>query len=468
MLHIYNSLTNKKEPLIPINEQKIGIYVCGMTVYDYCHLGHARVMVAFDAVIRYLRYRGYEVAYVRNITDIDDKIIARARELGESIGQLTDRFIGCMHEDLAFLGIAKPNHEPRATEYIPQIIDMISALIERGFAYPASNGDVYYKTRSFDAYGQLSGKNLDELQAGARVGVDECKEDPLDFVLWKSSKKGEPWWDSPWGRGRPGWHIECSAMSTCLLGNHFDIHAGGMDLLFPHHENEIAQSVGATGGKFANLWMHNGYLQVDATKMSKSLKNFLTIREILDLDSSRERMGLILRYMLLSGHYRSPLNYSEDNLDHARSAVRRIFVALSNSERFGANRARSDASIVQQFCEIMDDDFNTPEALALIFETVRALNRAVESDQAEQAAVLRETVAELAGILGLMPISAKEFLDGRDDNQKRREIEQMIELRKQARLNKDWAEADRLRGELLAMGVEIEDQADGATLWRLG
>ncbi len=466
-MRIYNSLTNEKEEFIPIQERKIGIYVCGMTVYDYCHLGHARVMVAFDTVVRFFRYSGYEVNYVRNITDIDDKIIARATENNESIDQLTNRFIAFMHEDLEYLCVEKPNQEPRATEYIEQIIEMITTLIQRGFAYPASNGDVYYRTRAFADYGKLSGQNNDELQVGARIEVGEVKDDPLDFVLWKNSKENEPWWDSPWGRGRPGWHIECSAMSTCLLGNNFDIHAGGLDLLFPHHENEIAQSVGATGDKFANLWMHNGYLQIDATKMSKSLKNFLTIREILDMDSNRSRMGLVLRYMLLTSHYRSPLNYSDDNLENAKQALRRIFFALDKADQFAEVSGREvDKDLVDRFIKAMNDDFNTSDALAVIFEGVRILNRAVESNSLAEVIRFRNTVRELAGVLGLMSITPSKFLGSEESDMEDCRIQQLVEGRRVARQERNWAEADRIRDELTELGIEIEDRSDGSSIWR--
>ncbi len=466
MLQLYNSLTNQKEPFVPIREQQIGIYVCGMTVYDYCHLGHARVMVAFDTAVRYFRRRGYKVTYVRNITDIDDKIIARANELGESIWKLTDRFIGYMNEDLALLGIESPDHEPRATEFIEPIIDMISTLIERGYAYSTQNGDVYYRCRAFAGYGQLSGKNPDELRAGTRVKVDESKEDPLDFALWKSAKQGEPWWDSPWGRGRPGWHIECSAMSTCLLGNHFDIHAGGMDLLFPHHENEIAQSVGATGEPFANVWMHNGHLQIDTEKMSKSLNNFQTIREVLDKDSNRRRMGVILRFLLLLSHYRSPLNYSDDSLDNARLALRRIFSSLDKAHQLEVGDNGTDDSLIERFYAAMDDDLNTPDAVAVLFDSVRGLNRAVENDDRPEIGRLRGTVEELAGALGLLQISPAEFLGSSDMEHARDQIDDLIAARSQARKERNWAQADRIRDELAGLGIDIEDRADGTTAWR--
>ena len=469
-MRIYNSLTNQKEEFKPIQENKIGIYVCGMTVYDYCHLGHARVMVVFDSVIRYLRYRGYEVTYVRNITDIDDKIITRANELGESVRDLTDRFIDYMNEDLEALGIQRPNVEPRATEYVPEILDMIAQLVKRGHAYLAENGDVYYRTKTFDNYGALSGRKLDELKIGARIEPDEAKEDPLDFVLWKHSKAGEPAWDSPWGKGRPGWHIECSAMSTSLLGNHFDIHAGGMDLLFPHHENEIAQAEGATGEKFVNTWMHNGYLQIDSEKMSKSLKNFFTIREVLAQDSDAKRMGEVLRYLFLSSHYRSPLNYSEDSLENAKAALRRIYLALDKAKQMVGEQTESDtdAELQARFNACMDDDFNTAEALAVVFDGVRELNRALEKNDNDGVATGQRTVLGLTGALGLGTLEPKRYLVSEMTDEFQSEVKTLIEDRHAARLERDWSKADSIRNLLTEMGVELEDRPDGSTIWRKG
>ena len=467
-MRIYNSLTNQKEEFKPIQENKIGIYVCGMTVYDYCHLGHARVMVVFDSVIRYLRYRGYEVTYVRNITDIDDKIITRANEIGESVRDLTDRFIDYMNEDLEVLGVQRPNVEPRATEYVPEILDMIAQLVKRGHAYLAENGDVYYRTKTFDNYGALSGRKLDELKVGARIEPDEAKEDPLDFVLWKHSKAGEPAWDSPWGKGRPGWHIECSAMSTSLLGNHFDIHAGGMDLLFPHHENEIAQAEGATGEKFVNTWMHNGYLQIDSEKMSKSLKNFFTIREVLAQDSDAKRMGEVLRYLFLSSHYRSPLNYSEDSLENAKAALRRIYLALEKAKQMVGDQVESDtdAELQARFNACMDDDFNTAEALAVVFDGVRELNRALERNDNDGVATGQRTVIELTGALGLGTLEPKRYLVSEMTDEFQSEVKTLIEDRQAARLERDWSKADSIRNLLTEMGVELEDRPDGSTIWR--
>lgn len=468
MLRIYNSLTNQKEEFKPIQENKIGIYVCGMTVYDYCHLGHARVMVVFDSVIRYLRYRGFEVTYVRNITDIDDKIITRANEIGESVRDLTDRFIDYMNEDLEALGIQRPNVEPRATEYVPEILGMIARLVERGHAYLAENGDVYYRTKTFDNYGALSGRKLDELKVGARIEPDEAKEDPLDFVLWKHSKAGEPAWDSPWGKGRPGWHIECSAMSTSLLGNHFDIHAGGMDLLFPHHENEIAQAEGATGEKFVNTWMHNGYLQIDSEKMSKSLKNFFTIREILAQDSDSKRMGEVLRYLFLSSHYRSPLNYSEDSLENAKAALRRIYLALDKAREVIGDQGKADidAELQARFNACMDDDFNTAEALAVVFDGVRELNRAIERNDNDGIVIGQRTILELTDALGLGSLEPQRYLVSKMTDEFQSEVKTLIEDRLAARRERDWSKADSIRNLLTDMGVELEDKPDGSTVWR--
>ena len=467
MLSIYNSLTNRKEEFVPIEKNRIRIYVCGMTVYDFCHLGHARVMVVFDTIIRYLRYRGFDVTYVRNITDIDDKIIQRANELGESVQSLTNRYIDFMNEDLEALSILKPSFEPRATEFIPQIIEMISDLIKEGYAYPAANGDVYYRTRRFKNYGELSGERLDDLRAGSRIAPDEAKDDVVDFVLWKSSKPNEPKWESPWGDGRPGWHIECSVMSTSLLGNHFDIHGGGMDLLFPHHENEIAQSEAATGEKFVNLWMHNGYLQINAEKMSKSLKNFLTIREVLETDSDRERIGEVLRFVFLTSQYRSPLNYSDESLENARMGLRRIYMSLHKAEQLSDEHSdETDDQFVGKFQAAMDDDFNTSEALAVIFDCVRELNRAVEAKNVKVATVYRKTLLEIAGSLGLLSLTPVRFLGVESSDSDDGTIQNLIDQRVQARSEREWKRADRIREELASMGVEIEDRPDGTTTWR--
>jgi len=390
MLQIYNSLSKKKETFTPIEPGKVRMYVCGMTVYDYCHIGHARVLVVFDMVARTLRARGFDVTYIRNVTDIDDKIIQRANENGESIDALTGRFIAAMHEDADALGVQRPDQEPRATRHIGEILTMIGQLIQNGYAYVAPNHDVYYRVRKFANYGQLSGKSLDDLQVGARVEADEAKDDPLDFVLWKAAKPGEPSWDSPWGPGRPGWHIECSAMSTCCLGNHFDIHGGGLDLQFPHHENEIAQSEGATGEKFVNLWMHNGFVRVNEEKMSKSLGNFFTIREVL-----KHYDPEVVRYFILASHYRSPLNYSDDSLEQAKAALARLYTALRDLPE-AAVPPNSDAE--QRFFEAMDDDFNSPVAVSVLFDLAHDINKVRGSDP-RQAATQGHPAATPGGFL---------------------------------------------------------------------
>ncbi len=446
------------------------MYVCGMTVYDLCHLGHARVLVVFDTVTRYLRYSGYDVTYVRNITDIDDKIINRANENGEDFSVLTERFIQAMHEDAAQLGVLAPDEEPRATASMPEIIDMVQTLIDKGHAYTAQveegsdegdndgQGDVYYDVSTFEDYGKLSGKKLEDLRAGERVAIDERKDDPLDFVLWKAAKPDEPSWDSPWGKGRPGWHIECSAMSTCCLGNHFDIHGGGQDLQFPHHENEIAQSEGASGETFVNLWMHNGFVRIDDEKMSKSLGNFFTVREILKLYKGEE-----IRYFVLASQYRSPLNYSDQLLDSARTALSRLYNTLRGLD-VPTNVDENDPAI-EKFKQAMDDDFNTPEALAVIFDLANQVNRLREKDNSaalQKAAVLKK----LANVLGLLEEDAELFLQtGAGESENGENIDALIEARNAARENKDWAEADRIRDELDAMGIVLEDK-DGKTVWR--
>lgn len=440
------------------------MYVCGMTVYDLCHLGHARVLVVFDAVTRYLRYSGYEVNYVRNITDIDDKIINRANENGEDFSELTGRFITAMHEDAAELGVLPPNEEPKATASMPGIIAMVQTLIDKGYAYTVQteqgngNGDVYYDVSAFEGYGKLSGKKLEDLRAGERVAVDERKDDPLDFVLWKAAKPGEPSWGSPWGKGRPGWHIECSAMSTCCLGNHFDIHGGGQDLQFPHHENEIAQSEAATGETFVNLWMHNGFVRINDEKMSKSLNNFFTVREILKLYKGEE-----IRYFVLASQYRSPLNYSDQLLDTARTALSRLYNTLRGLDVPEVFDETDPA--IEKFKQAMDDDFNTPEALAVLFDLANQVNRLRDEDNnaaLQKAAVFKN----LANVLGLLEEDAEQYLQaGAGDSEDGADIDALIEARNAARENKDWPEADRIRDELDAMGVVLEDK-DGKTVWR--
>ena len=457
MLQIFNSLTRRKEPFTPIEPGKVRMYVCGMTVYDYCHIGHARVLVVFDMVTRFLRARGYDVTYIRNITDIDDKIIKRASENNEPIEALTGRFIRFMHEDAAALGVLPPDQEPRATRHIGEIINMIAQLVERGFAYAAANGDVYYRVRRFPDYGRLSGKSLDDLQVGARVEADESKDDPLDFVLWKAAKPGEPYWDSPWGRGRPGWHIECSAMSTCCLGNHFDIHGGGLDLQFPHHENEIAQSEGATGEKFVNLWMHNGFVRVNEEKMSKSLGNFFTIREVLKLYDPE-----VVRYFILASHYRSPLNYSDESLDQAKSALTRLYTALKD---FPETSAPEGTAYEQRFADAMDDDFNTPVAIAELFSLVSDINKARAGSPA-QAAALAALLRRLAGVLGLLGRRPEDFLQaGAGAGLSAEEIETLIAARTAARKARNFGESDRIRDQLKSQGVMLED-GPGGTTWR--
>lgn len=459
MLEIYNSLTNKKEPFTPIEPGKVRMYVCGMTVYDYCHLGHARMMMVFDIVARYLRYRGYDLTYIRNVTDIDDKIIARANENDEVFGDLTERFIAAMREDTTALGILPPDEEPRATAHIDEIIKMISRLIDNGYAYRADNGDVYYDISKFEPYGALSGKQIEDLRAGERVEIEEAKDDPLDFVLWKAAKPDEPSWDSPWGKGRPGWHIECSAMSTHCLGDHFDIHGGGQDLQFPHHENEIAQSEAATGKKFVNLWMHNGFVRINEEKMSKSLGNFFTIREILEKVAPE-----VVRYFIITSHYRSPLNYSDESLENAKAGLTRFYTALR-----GLPVVDVDESVLapyrQRFQQAMDDDFNTPEAFAVLFELARDINRARE-DSEESAATLAAVLRELGGVLGVLQQDPEILLRGdAEAGLSDADIDALIERRNQARADKDWVEADRVRDTLQEHKVVLEDGAGGTT-WR--
>jgi cysteinyl-tRNA synthetase len=462
MLQIHNSLTRHKAPFQPIEPGKVRMYVCGMTVYDYCHLGHARVLVVFDVVYRYLRALGYDVTYIRNITDIDDKIIRRANENGEPFQALTERFIQAMREDAEALGVLPPTDEPRATAHIGEILAMVQTLIDKDLAYVAANGDVYYAVSRFPDYGKLSGKDPADLRAGARVEIGESKRDPLDFALWKSAKPGEPAWDSPWGPGRPGWHIECSAMSTCCLGNHFDIHGGGADLQFPHHENEIAQSEGATGEPFVNVWMHNGFVRVNEEKMSKSLGNFFTVREILRLYRPEE-----VRYFILTSHYRSPLNYDDSALQQARAALTRLYTALRGLPE--AVPAEYE-SFRTRFQSAMDDDFNTPEALAVLFELAREINRLRADGSVDQAATHGALLRDLGRVLGLLQDDPEFYLRGGVDAEgpSDAEIEAMIEQRRAARANKDWAEADRVREALTAAGIVLEDGPQGTTWRRAG
>jgi cysteinyl-tRNA synthetase len=464
MLQIHNSLTGRVERFQPIEPGRVRLYVCGITVYDFCHIGHMRMMVVFDIVQRWLRHSGYDVTYVRNITDIDDKIIHRAAQNGESITELTRRFIQAMDEDSALLGVQRPDHEPRATDYVPQIITMIERLIARGHAYVAPGGDVLYAVASFDGYGQLSGKKLADLRAGARVEVDATKRDPLDFVLWKRSKPGEPSWESPWGAGRPGWHIECSAMSTALLGEHFDIHGGGMDLKFPHHENEIAQTCAATGHAFVNLWMHNGFVNVESEKMSKSLGNFFTVRDVLP----KLRTPEVLRCFLLSSQYRGPINYSMVQIEQADAALGRLYGALRGVATHGVPASSGPAT--ERFRAAMDDDFNTPEALAVLQGMARDLNTAKAAGRDADAAALAAELRSLGGLLGLLQQDPEAWFQGvtsasasgLDDAA----IEARIAARLAARKAKDFAESDRLRDELAAQGILLEDKPGGVTTWR--
>lgn len=456
MLKIYNSLARAKQNFVPLIPGKVGIYVCGMTVYDYCHLGHARVMVVFDMVVRWLQTSDFAVTYVRNITDIDDKIIRRAQENNESIEILTNRFIQAMDEDAAALGVVPPAHEPRATCYVANMVAMIRTLVDKDIAYPASNGDVYYAVHKFPGYGKLSGKSLDDLRAGERVIIDPHKKDPLDFVLWKAAKPGEPQWDSPWGKGRPGWHIECSAMSEHYLGEHFDIHGGGQDLQFPHHENEIAQSEGAHDHSFVNYWMHNGFVRVDDEKMSKSLGNFFTVREVL-----ARYQPEVVRFFILRAHYRSPLNYSDQHLEDARHALARLYIALKGGVAPVATIDWNEPH-ARRFMEAMNDDFNTPEAVAVLFDLANEANR---SGALTDMALLKA----LGGLLGLLQRDPQQHLQDEaivgDATFTPECIEQMIQQRLAARTARNFTEADRIRKELSDAGILLEDGPQGTT-WR--
>jgi cysteinyl-tRNA synthetase len=468
MIRIHNSLTGEKQQLQPIEPGHVRMYSCGITVYDYFHVGNARMLVVFDMVSRYLRHRGLRVTYVRNITDVDDKIINRAREAGVDWREHAGKYAAAMHEDLEALGCLRPEREPRASEYIDAMLRMIGQLVERGYAYQASNGDVMYDVHKFAPYGKLSGKRLEDLRAGARVEVDGAKRDPLDFVLWKSAKPGEPAWPSPWGEGRPGWHIECSAMSTQELGEHFDIHGGGLDLKFPHHENEIAQSCGATGARFAEIWMHNGFLNIDNEKMSKSLGNFFTTREVL----ARIKHPQVLRFFLLSSHYRGPMNYSREQLEQAEAALTRLYTALGAAPAqtcYSASRATDD------FHAAMDDDFNTPEAIAVLQGLARELNRLRDAGDIAGAGERAAELRALGSVLGLLGQDPGAYLrsspthragQGEADALTDAQIEQRIAARLAARQARQWAESDRIRDELAAAGVILEDKPGGVTTWR--
>jgi len=458
MLKIYNTLSNQKEEFRPIDANHVGIYVCGMTVYDFCHMGHARVLVMFDVITRHLRRNFSSVKYVRNITDIDDKIISRAIENNEDIYSLTQRYIDAMHEDEKSLGVLSPDIEPRATDSIDKMIDMIESLSKQGLAYQGTNGDVFYSVRKFKDYGKLSGKNLDDLLAGARVDIESNKKDPLDFVLWKKAKSDEPSWPSPWGDGRPGWHIECSAMSNHFISNHFDIHGGGMDLTFPHHENEIAQSEGANNCKFVNTWMHVGFVNIDDEKMSKSLNNFFTIRDVLE-----NYDGEVLRYFLISSHYRSPLNFSETNIESAQSALKRLYNATKGLTETTENPSLIEIDYEKKFNAALNDDFNTPMALSILFEIAKQIN-IERTTNLTKANALSSQLVKLGNYLGILQYNADEYLKlGSELSES--EISKKIAQREDARNSKDFAMSDQIRDELLELGIILEDNANGTT-WR--
>lgn len=460
MLKIYNTLTQKKEIFKSIHAKKIGMYVCGMTVYDLCHIGHARVLVAFDVIVRYLTAKGYDVNYVRNITDIDDKIIQRAQENNETVAELTKRMIAAMHHDLAELAILPPTHEPKATDAIPRMCDLIQTLLDKAYAYRAENGDICYAVDRFKTYGQLAHQNLEKLRSGSRVAIDLTKKDPLDFVLWKSAKPDEPSWQSPWGAGRPGWHIECSAMSMAALGEHFDIHGGGLDLVFPHHQNEIAQSEGASGKKFVNTWIHVGFVQVDRQKMSKSLGNFFTLRDVL-----AQYPAEVIRYFLVASHYRSPIHYSQENLQIAGAALQRLYTSLRGLVEETDNPSNDEIAedYQEKFYRAMDDDFNTPDALAVLFDLARDINRHREQDLA-RAKQLARCLRHLASVLGILQQDPEQFLRS-GIQQDTSQITQLIDARNKARAAKNWQQADKIRDQLLDLGVTLEDTATG-TEWR--
>jgi cysteinyl-tRNA synthetase len=475
MIRIHNSLSGEKEELKTLAPGRIGMYLCGDTVYDLCHMGHARSKLVFDTVRRYLSWRGYKVTFVRNITDIDDKIIKRAAEQGKPIDEFTAYYIEQMHRDYDALGILPPDHEPRATQFVPGMVAMIQKLIDKGYAYVGASGDVLYSVAKFASYGRLSGKRLSDLRAGARVEVDESKRDPLDFVLWKSAKPGEPSWPSPWGPGRPGWHIECSVMAEQLLGTRFDIHAGGLDLKFPHHENEIAQSCAASGDCFATLWMHNGFLTVDNEKMAKSVGNFFTIRDTLEAVRDPE----VIRYFILSSHYRGPLNYSAEQLAHADAALNRIHTALRD---LPARPQTGSGEYTTRFTDAMDDDFNTPEALAVVQTLTREVNSARASGDSGRATALAAELRGLGAVLGLLRIDTNDWFRRTSRGTAPlaaslgealaaqiltdAQVDERITARNAARKAKNWAESDRIRDELAAAGVILEDKPGGLTAWR--
>lgn len=458
MLKLFNSLTRQKETFKPLKEGEVKLYVCGVTTYDYCHIGHARTYVAFDVVVRYLRYLGYKVTFVRNVTDVDDKIIQRAAENNEDIHELTERFIGYMHEDFKALNLTEPDIEPRVTTHMDEIIELVKTLVDKKNAYVADNGDVLFDVSSFSEYGKLSRQNLDQLQAGARVSVDQGKQDPLDFVLWKGAKEGEPSWSSPWGEGRPGWHIECSAMNSKHLGDHFDIHGGGSDLMFPHHENEVAQSCCAHGTPYVNYWMHSGMVQVNEEKMSKSLGNFFTIREVL-----KQYDAETVRFFLLSGHYRSQLNYSEEHLIQARSGLERLYTALRGLTPLAAS-ANLRKPFDDRFKEALDDDFNVPEAMSVLFDIAREINRDRGEDN-QRAAEYASLLVEYGKVLGILQQEPELFFKQSQSDDDVERIEALIVERNDARAAKEWARADQARDALTEMGIVLEDSPQG-TIWR--
>ena len=460
MLQIFNTLTREKEAFKPIHDDHVGLYVCGITVYDLCHMGHGRTYISFDVMVRYMRHLGYNVKYIRNITDVDDKIIKRAQENNESFEALTERTIGMMHEDFAALNLVLPDEEPRVSTHIEEIIAVIERLIDRGHAYQSESGDVLFHVPSFDRYGELSRQDLDSLQAGARVGVSEDKKNPMDFVLWKLAKAGEPSWKSPWGEGRPGWHIECSAMNLKHLGDHFDIHGGGSDLTFPHHENELAQSCCAHDTPYVNYWVHSGMVQVNNEKMSKSLNNFFTVREVL-----KEYDAETLRYFLMSAHYRSQLNYTEDNLVQARNSLERLYTALRDVT-VDEEVSLADYEYLTAFEAAMNDDFNTPIALSILFDVAKAINKCKNDDPAE-AGRLASILVQLGNILGILSNDPASFLQSGGDDDEVAKIEALIAQRNTARANKDWAAADSARDQLNALNIILEDGPQG-TSWRKG
>ncbi|MBU0505180.1 MAG: cysteine--tRNA ligase [bacterium] len=476
MIQIYNTQTRKKEEFTPIQEGKVKMYACGLTVYDYAHIGHARQQVTYDVISRYFKYRGYDVTYVRNITDIDDKIIKRANEQGIPYTELTEKFIKAFHSDVQALGLQTPTHEPRATEHIAEIIELIEKLIQNGLAYQVDN-DVFYSVRSFKGYGKLSGKNIEDLESGARVDVMEKKKDPLDFALWKSAKPDEPKWASPWGEGRPGWHIECSVMSMKYLGETFDIHGGGRDLIFPHHENELAQSEGATKKPFVKYWVHNGFLNIDAEKMSKSLGNFLTIRDIL-----KQFHPEVIRYFILTTHYRSPLDYTDQNVTNAQASLERFYTTQERLNTFVSAGQTPDkaqdvsdklATFKEEFLASMDDDFNTAKVIGQVFEWVRFWNKALDENTASVSNVKNylEIMADIHSVFGIFSSDTNNFLAAlkekaiSDNELSEQDIQKLIVERKEAKKNKNFKRADEIRDELLAKGIQLKDLPDGTTTW---